>query len=235
MKNLLSLFSFFFLANLSAQNCEGFYPLIKGKTYEMENFNGKDKKTGRLVYTVLNVENKNGKTKASMTTDLYDEKDKATSHADYTVLCDKSTIFVDMRTFIPPHQSEAYKNMEIKADGNYLQTPSKLTIGQTLPDGEMKMDMIDKKSGSTSLSTHIKIHNREVKGKESITTPAGTFDCYKITYDGTMETKMVAVPIPMPTFHYNVIEYLSPGNGIIKTITYGKNEKLLGYSQLTKK
>jgi hypothetical protein len=237
MKNsliILAIFLFLF-SKMQAQDCSGFYPLVKGKSYELQNFSGKDKKTGRNVFTVKEVSQTGKKTEAQMSSQVFDEKDKTISNSEYKVICEKDAIFVDMRSMMNnSQQNQMYKDMDVKTEGKFLETPSKLQIGQKLPDGEMQMVMADKKSGASKFVITLTNTNRTVEGKETVTVPAGTFECFKIKYQSTMQTKMVEISMNMPKFEFNVIEYVAPGKGIIKTETYNKNGKLIGYSVLSK-
>jgi hypothetical protein len=75
----------------------------------------------------------------------------------------------------------------------------------------------------------VTITDRKVVGKESVTTPAGTFDCFKITSNSTIKTKTV-VGI---TMEFSAIEWLAPKAAIVKSESYKKG-KLQGYTLLTK-
>ena len=70
------------------------------------------------------------------------------------------------------------------------------------------------------------IKNRKVEKKDSITTPAGTFECYKITYNMDMKT--------MFKRSIKVTQWLASGIGLVKTETYNQKGELEGYSELTK-
>jgi hypothetical protein len=52
-----------------------------------------------------------------------------------------------------------------------------------------------------------------VQGKESITTPAGTWDCFKITYHSKVVIK-IGIGIPA---NADVTEWYAPGFGVVKT------------------
>jgi hypothetical protein len=54
---------------------------------------------------------------------------------------------------------------------------------------------------------------RKVEGRESVTTPAGTWNCFKITYHSKMIFKM-GIGIPM---NMDVTEWWAPGFGVVKT------------------
>ncbi|MEQ9168598.1 MAG: hypothetical protein RLO12_20235, partial [Fulvivirga sp.] len=96
-----------------------------------------------------------------------------------------------------------------------------LSVGMSLNDASLKM------SGSIPFKMEVNIVNRKVEGKESITTPAGTFECYKITY--TINTKSI---MSMET---TGADWIAKEIGMVKSENYNKNGKLQGYSLLTKK
>jgi ribosomal protein L11 len=113
--------------------------------------------------------------------------------------------------------------MEIKVDSKDMMYPTGLAAGQTLPDASIT---ISAGSGGVNLMNMVvNITNRKVAGNESVTVPAGTFDCFKITYD--VETKF------MFKISSTVTEYVSYGVGNVKTETYDKKGKLMGTSLLT--
>ena len=67
--------------------------------------------------------------------------------------------------------------------------------------------------------------NRKVDKKESITTPAGTYDCFALSYDSEMKMGM--------KMNFKIKEWISEGVGVVKSESYNKNGKLMGYSELT--
>jgi hypothetical protein len=75
------------------------------------------------------------------------------------------------------------------------------------------------------------VTNRKVEAKETITVPAGTFECYKITGNTHMETATFGLKVPI---EMKTIEYFAPGVGLVKSITYNKNDKLQGSTALSK-
>ena len=95
--------------------------------------------------------------------------------------------------------------------GGHLEYPGKMSVGDALKDGNMTMEM--NTSGLPSTAT-INITDRKVEGQESVTTPAGTWNCYKITYKGKMTIKMG--PLPVNT-NLDGTEWFAPGFGIVKT------------------
>lgn len=68
-------------------------------------------------------------------------------------------------------------------------------------------------AGLASAMTMV-ISERKVEGQESITTSAGTWNCFRISYKGRLTIKMG--PIPINT-SLDGAEWYAPGFGMIKT------------------
>jgi hypothetical protein len=58
------------------------------------------------------------------------------------------------------------------------------------------------------------VSDRKVEGKESVTTPAGTWECFKISGKNKITMKMGPVGIPM---NIESTEWFAPGFGVVKT------------------
>ena len=77
---------------------------------------------------------------------------------------------------------------------------------------------------------NMEITNRKVEQQETLSLPAGSFDCYKITYATTIKVKMMGIGFPI---HMQVTEWFAPKLGrMVKSETYTKNGKLAGTTQL---
>ena len=154
--------------------------------------------------------------------EVTDSKNNKSTH-EYTMRCEGGNFYVDMRNFVDQKSMESFKDMEVKVDSKDMMYPAGLAAGQTLPDASIT---ISAGSGGVSLmNLVVNITNRKVAGTESVTVPAGTFECYKITYD--VETKL------MFKISTTVTEYVNMGAGNVKTETYDKKGKLMGSSVLT--
>jgi hypothetical protein len=71
-----------------------------------------------------------------------------------------------------------------------------------------------------------KVYNRKVEAIEKVTTEAGTFECYKISYDVFVDG--------MIDFNSKGIEWIARDVGAVRSETYNKNGKLTGYTELIK-
>jgi hypothetical protein len=112
---------------------------------------------------------------------------------------------------------------KVKIEGVDLKFPENLSPGQKLEDGNMTMSF--EGGGIMAMNMTIRIFNRVVDAIEDITTPAGTFKAYKISND--METKMGLKMTNKSTTWY------AKNVGAVRTETYDKNGKLIGYTEMT--
>lgn len=218
---LVSIVAFMLPVLVSAQNC-GYYSMTKGMVFSYQNLDAKGKVTSSSKSTCLDVVQMPSVTEYKVQAEVTDSKKNKSTH-EYAMRCEGGKFYVDMRNFVDPKSMESFKDMEIKVDSKDMMYPADIAAGQTLPDASIT---ISAGSGGVSLmNLFVNITNRKVAGIETVTVPAGTFECFKITYD--VETKL------MFKINTMVIEYLNMGAGNIKTETYDKKGKLMGTSELT--
>ena len=211
MKKIFTiLISIFICQNAGkAQTC-GYLLLTNNAEVEMSMFDKKKEPSGKVVYKVLSS---NGK-EAKVVSKVYNEKGKEMGGGEGTYKCDGNNFSFDMKAMLPSDQAKSMnmKDMEVKTNSATLNYPSNMTVGSTLPDNEFTADTY---SGTMKLmGMSFKVTNRKVEAKESIATPAGTFDCFKITSNQDFKT----------IFNFNVqmIEWFSPNVGVVKTEAYRK-------------
>jgi hypothetical protein len=74
--------------------------------------------------------------------------------------------------------------------------------------------------------------NRQVESQQPLTTPAGTFDTYKITSDVNFETRVMGIPVrnKLRTVSYRATNALFD----IKSENYDKKGNLTSYMLLSK-
>lgn len=193
------------------QDCANYLFLQKNKTIEMTIYNKKGEPNGLQVYQVSNVANDAGVTTASLNSEMFDKKGKSISKAASTVKCNGGVMMIDMKMMLPQQQAEKVGSIQAKSDNIYLLYPANMSVGDNLKDGNFTMDM---NSGGIPETVTMIISNRKVEAKESVTTTAGTWDCFKISYQGKTSVKMGPIPINM---NIDGVEWYAPGFGVIKT------------------
>lgn len=214
---------------VTSQNCSVYFPTVKGTIYEMHQFDNKDKQTGTSAYTVTNsTTDVNGNVAVIIRTHYVGKSDKDTMSANVSYKCENGKVYVDMKNFIPSGSS-GQQDMDIKTDASWLEIPQTLSVGMTMADATSTMSFY---SNGTLFSTmKISITDRKVESSESVTTPAGTFQCFKVTYNVASESTTMGIKM---TTNSKGVEYYSTGTGMVKSETYNKNDKLEGYSVLSK-
>jgi hypothetical protein len=215
------LFAFMLTGLVQGQDCS-FYTLSEGMVTAYQNLDTKGKVTGTTRSTCLNVEKAGKAIIFKMKSEYADAKNENPSTLEYEMKCEDGTFYVDMKNLIDPKSMEAFKGMEISVDSKDMMYPAVLSAGQTLPDANITVSAAT--SGVSLMNLTINITNRKVIGTESVTVPAGTFECFKITYD--VETKM------MFKVYATVTEYVNMGVGNVKTETFDKKGKISGTTQL---
>ncbi|WP_025762111.1 TapB family protein [Dyadobacter tibetensis] len=229
MRKSLYLLLLFFLAPLSfslAQSCMG-VELKTGQGFEMKTFNGKGKEEGTIVYKILSVEEKSGKTEISLEFESFNTKGKSEMKNSYKMVCDGNTMTIDAGSMINQDQLKSLENFQMKFTSTDIVYPSKLTVGQTLPDASMKGEG---SSGPLPVTFNMTIEDRKVTAKETITVGAGTFDTFKVNSNMVMETKMgMGLKLDMQSISYRSPDMLWD----IRTESY-RNGKLISRTELSR-
>ena len=221
----LFLLAFFLTVAVQAQqDCSIFYPFKEGVTLEYTNYNKKGKVEGSTTSTVTTVEASGDAALAKISTVIRDEKGKEQFSGAYDVRCDNGTIIMDASNMVNPAMQQSLANMEVSIEGTELALPSTLTVGQELPDASTTIKAGS--NGVTIINMTVNVTNRKVLSREELTTPAGTFNCYKITQDTDVKM-MIAKTMTS-------IDYYAEGVGMVRSETYDKKGNLEGYTELTK-
>ena len=227
MKGLLIVLGISLGLTSGIAQCNKFYQLYQGSEWELESYNPKGKLTGKQTQKVVSYSEGPGSFKATVHSVVFDKKGKEVMQGNLNFECQGGTMVVDMRNFINEEQMKAFQNYEMQVESDNLEIPDDLSVGQDLKDGTVT---ITAANSPMPMTMSVKITNRKIVGKGPITTPAGTFECYKVTSTSTVNTKM-GIGL---TFNYTTVEWLAPKVAVVKSESY-RNGKLQGYTQLTRR
>lgn len=213
MKNLkLLLFSVAALVAFAftPDGCENLIFFKEGTKTTLSHYNDDGKPTGATKTTYKNVAKSGGKVTVTATNENYDKKGKLSTSSDWAMRCENGVLSIDLKSMMPQQQADAYKDFDLKVEGLEKEFPSNLAVGSSLKDANVKFT-VSAKGGTPMpmMNMSVTITNRKVEAKESITTPAGTFECYKITED--VETKTLF------KIKYKTAYWFSMEAGIVKT------------------
>jgi hypothetical protein len=211
-------------AALAQSDCSAFFTMEKGAMWEINHYNKKGVLSSVSKQEVGVVEMLDGTWEAQIQQKVTDEKGTTMTEGNYRLKCKDGTVFFDVADVLNPEMKEGLGEMEMSITGDALQLPSRLSVGQTLPDGYTEIKAGPQ--GVTIMTLRFEMTNRKVELKETITVPAGKFECYKITY--TLNTKTI-----LPKTFTSAIWY-SEKVGMVKSETYDKKGNLDSRSELAR-
>ncbi len=227
-KSIASILAFTFgIVFLNAQEtCSKYYPMEEGSSFQYTMFDKKGKTEGVTDYTITNVTNEGGTTNATFDMKFTDEKGKQVFNTDYNISCTGDGITIDFESLFPTQMMSQYQEMGIEMDitGTDIQLPNDLSVGKKLEDANVAVAM---NMSGIKMNITVDQTNRMVENKETVTTPAGTFDCYVITESTTSK-------IMGATQEMNNKLWLAEGVGMVKQESYKKNGNLISSMELTK-
>ncbi len=207
-----------------SQDCETYFPANKGSVRWTENYDKKDKLTSTVKQKIIAVEETEKGLDIIVENQTFDKKGKPMSYDEFTMKCEDGVFKMDMQQYLDPMMMKGADDAQIEINARDLELPAGIENGAKLKDGYIKVLITN--MGIPMMNLQIKIYNRKFEGMEEVTTPAGTFNCYKISYNTELKT--------MFTVDYRSIEWFAKGVGTVKSESYDKNDKLMGHSILTK-
>jgi hypothetical protein len=224
----LPLFFFLLLATAArSQDCSQYFFLQKGKTIEIGSYDRKGDSIGRQVYTVADVSTSGGTVTGSLSSETFNKKGKSIAKATGKIRCNGGVMMVDMKLMLPPGpqggpkgppigpqpqpQGDPFSSADVKADSVFLEYPVTMKPGDALKDVNFNMTI---NGNGPTRTVNMIISDRKVEAQESITTSAGTWNCYKIGFKSKVTAKMGPFGFPV---NVEGEEWYAPGFGIVKT------------------
>ena len=222
MRNLFMMVLCVFSLNMKsiAQDCTVYFPMEEGVSFELTNYDKKGKVSSTVRHEILENNQTPGGMELAVTSVTTDKKGNESVAVNYEVKCDNGEFFIDMKNFVPANSQQSFNSMGLDAtvEGDYLVFPKDMQVGKSLPGGSLRIS-------ASIMNMTVNIANRKVEAEETITVPAGTYDCIKISY-----TAEVQMAISVAT---KIVEWYSKDVGIVQSETYNRSGKLMGTSKLT--
>jgi len=205
--------------------CEsGYMPFKEGISFELTSYDKKGKESSIAKHNVTSLDNADSGFKATIEMEISDPKGKNVTKGSYDVECRDGVIYMDMSSMLDPRTLESFSSMEMEMSGDALQIPNALEPGQTLPDGTMTMKA---STGGFGLMTMtLSVTDRMVETAETITTPAGTFDCVKISQESELRA-IIRKKFKSATWY-------AKGIGMVKSENYDSKGNVESSTLLTK-
>jgi hypothetical protein len=206
------------------QDCTSYFPLKEGSVREVKNYNSKDKYQGGIVQTVKEVNNTGDKLEIKVHVQNLDKKEESYYEGEMMFTCEDGVFRMDMQSFMQANMLESMQGMELEMESVDLELPSNMKPGEMLEEGVIKVKASS--NGMTIMNMVTRIYNRKVEAIETITTEAGTFECFKIVQE--IEVKSLT------TVNVSSINWIAEGVGMVRTESYNKKGNLTDYTVLTR-
>jgi len=195
----------------------------EGVEFEMTSYDDNDKITGKAKHKVISKTATGDNMECEIHMESFDKKDKLLSSNDYKVFCKDGKFEFDMKMMMDNEELSKYDGMDVTVDADFIEIPGNPVVGESLEDGGMTVKIGS--NGMTIMNMKVNVLNRKVEALEKVTTPAGTFDCVKVSFD--TETRLVVKVTG------SVIEWYCKDVGMVRSESYNKKGKLISYSLLT--
>ncbi|MBK7408748.1 MAG: hypothetical protein IPJ40_12215 [Saprospirales bacterium] len=215
-----------FFSGMTAQrNCEGYLPFEEGVSFEQTYYDARGNVTSVSISSMNGIESTAGGYKAIFQHKLVDEKGKEVSTGSYEITCRDVVFEMNVNNLLNPSMLEAYQSMELTVSGDGIQFPANLSVGQQLAEGNTVVDVTS--DGLAIVKLTFAVKDRKVEAKETITTPAGTFECYKIRSTINYQTMFL-------TRTYTTVGWYARKVGLVKQETYDGKGGLNSWMEMTK-
>jgi len=216
------LFCGLFTASLIAQDCPSYFPEQENTQLEYKQYDKKGGLTGSSIQKITGIQKTASSTIVDISSESFDAKGKSLGSLQLKTRCENGIYYIDMQNYLNPGTTESYEDMEMSVEGGNLEMPWNMKAGDVLKNGDLKMSFSS--AGMTVMNMTVTISNRRVDAIENVTTPAGTFECYKISYD--IGTKM------MFNIKTKGSEWYAKNVGLVKSESYSTDGKPMGSTVL---
>jgi len=212
---------------LNAQDCSGFFPTDEGTVMISSNYDANKSLLSTMTYRVGKTYNNALGNSSTIAYVLKDASGKVMDDGNIDASCQDGVFYMKMNNMgmLPEMMGTITDQTELIGDfldypNTFADEPFNQTFAMT--GGEFTIrSKADKKA-----DTRVRVYNRHYEGNEKVTTPAGTFDASKISFD-------FEVTKNNKTMTYKGTEWYGMNAGIIKTETYDTKNNLLSYTELS--
>jgi hypothetical protein len=202
-----------------AQNCSSYYLLQNNRRIDNTIYNKNGQVFGKQYFTVNSVSSSTDATTANVHLEMVDKDGNVLSNSTNAIKCKGGIMMMNMKMALPQQQQALTTEGTAKGESAFIEYPSTMKIGDKLKNAQFNMDM---NRGGGQQHVNMLISNRKVEGKEKITTKAGTWDCFRITYKGKITINAMGMVLPIDL---TGTEWFAPQFGMVKTSSnFGSSE-----------
>ncbi len=228
MKTLFFVFTFIVSScMLMAQDdCMYFFPSNEGAVLVSKNYDAKGTLLSTTTYTVNKTDQTIDGNNIDIVFTITNSKDSLIDSGNLNARCEDGAFYMTMSNRILSPDAIKMLEKDTELVGDFLDYPDPLGDFNT---GNFKMSggkfTIQSKKDK-KIFAHVDVFGRQYEKNEKITTPAGTFDAAKVTFNFTITKNK-------KTNRYEGVEWYALNAGIIRSETYDEKGNLQNYSVLT--
>lgn len=205
---------------MTAQDCVFYFPSEVGTKVGYNYYSKPGKLEGSSTLLVTDRKTEKGNLKLEIRATVFDTHEDTTITFDYAVWCDGDNFFIDMRSFLG--SMNLAELGEFKITSTDMELPARMTPGQQLKDASFILEM----TSPIPVTMTSNITNRKVDALEQVTTPAGTFDCIRVSYDTFSKVSFIKT-------EGRTVEWYTPNIGIVRSEYYDKKGKVTSIHELS--
>ncbi|MBI9058698.1 hypothetical protein L3049_01520 [Labilibaculum sp. DW002] len=203
-----------------AQRDNTYLPSKRNFKIKYVSYDAKDRREYTEVWQLVGKSKQNRLIQYNIESEITTRKQN-TFYQYFRLVSKDSVFYVGSERYLNPIELDSYQRMVIKISSDSVAIPIKPKIGQMLPEATCEASIL-RGTGSVLMSMNVLLVNRKVDAIENISTPAGTFNCYKIstdkiTYSGIKKKKT------------KVYEWYSINVGLVRMEEYHSKGKLISY------
>ena len=219
MKNVFVIICLFLCTAVVAQNnCSQYYATKPGRQLIHKVFDKRDNHSHTTEYNTEYTSSSG----ITMNFTLSDEEGEHITGGVLELGCSNGTTYLAPESIMTDLLSQ-YEDIDYTIiAGDRLAIPNDLHIGLELPDASASI-RID--AQILTANYDIDISDRKVVRREEVVTPAGTYDCYVITYKNRLSGRLVSKT-------YECTDWIAKNIGTVKQETYKQNGRLMTRSVL---
>lgn len=221
MKHLLIIVIFLYSFCLKAQDCLYSIAFTEGSGMEMLQYNKNNKVIARHIYTVDSVYEIKTIKYAIISNKTFNIKNKVLSNYSYTISCNKNNLTISSLSLFEPSEFESYEDYDTSIYDMPYTIPANINVDTVLSDASYSFTAYQLQNAVFEFNMDCR--NMKVIAKETITTPIGDFECFKIESYIVIEGKSM---MNSYTIKSRIEDYYSKGIGLVKRNVFDDNNKL---------
>jgi hypothetical protein len=205
----------------SGSGCGRLIFFTPGAEVDTRTYNATGEQVGSQHTRIANVRDEGGVTVAyAEGTDLQRQSD--TPHVvKYSYKCDGTRIYFDLASLFHSADKERTANFQ----STDIEYPIAVKAGETLPDVTSTINM---EARGRKVDVKMRFTDRKVEAKEDVTTPAGTWNCYRISHvtvtdmdiPGMSDKQKQIMQSIRDKTKMKTLTWLAPDFGIVKMEMY---------------